>query len=314
MRLTNFDMSVLRTLQAGVELGSFAKAAAKLGRSPSAISLQLRKLEEQAGQPLFRKDGRGLTLTEAGETMLSYARRLLDLNDEAVMALHSPAIAGSVRLGLPQDFAETLLPSVLGRFTRVHPKVRVDVWVDRNAALLEGIANGSLDLALVWGEELLPNSERLADLSMAWVAPPKGFIYEPAAALPLVLFAPPCIFRQAAMSALDAAGIPWRVALTSPSLSGLWAAVSAGLGVTCRTTEGMPPTLGPLDARNSGLPILPQIGISLCMADARPAPAAARLTAILRDAVAFSLGGTIRSAESALDANSNTSPHDRSIA
>ncbi len=286
MHLPNLDMSILRTLQVGIDLGSFAKAATKLGRSPSAISLQLRKLEEQAGQPLFRKDGRGLSLTEAGETMLSYARRLLELNDEAIMALDAPAIAGWVRLGLPQDFSETSLPGVLARFIRVHPKVRVDVWVDRNLKLLEGISDGSLDLALVWDEDgQLSDGERLTELPMAWIGPSEGFGFDPPAALPLVAFGPPCIFRQAAISALDAAGIPWRLAFSSPSLSGLWAAVSAGLGVTCRTPEGMPAALAPLDVERYGLPTLPRVGVLLRTPDARPPPAVKRLAAILRDTI-----------------------------
>ncbi len=122
--LTNLDMDVLRTFVAGVDLGSFAKAAGRLGRSPSAISLQLRKLEEQTGCALFRKEGRGLVLTENGEMLVGYARRLLDLNDQALAAVRNPGVAGSVRLGLPQDFAETWLPKVLARFARLHPNVR----------------------------------------------------------------------------------------------------------------------------------------------------------------------------------------------
>ena len=114
----NLDMDVLRSFAVGIDLGSFAKAASRLGRSPSAISLQLRKLEDQVGQQLVQKHGRGLVLTEAGEMMLGYARRLLDLNDAAVSALGSPALTGSVRIGLPQDFAETWLPETLGRFAR----------------------------------------------------------------------------------------------------------------------------------------------------------------------------------------------------
>ncbi len=143
-----------------------------------------------------------------GEALLSYARRLLELNDEALMAVRGPAVAGWVRLGLPQDFAETWLPGVLARFTRVHPSVRVEARVDRNAALLDSLATGALDLALVWGDaghEL--HGQKLADLPMVWIASPEGFVRDPATALPLVMFESPCIFRQAGVAALDAAGI-----------------------------------------------------------------------------------------------------------
>jgi hypothetical protein len=126
MNKINLDLDVVRTFTTGIELGSFAKAADRLGRSTSAVSAQLKKLEEQTGAELFRKAGRGLALTEAGETMLAYGRRLLELNDEAVVAVHGVELEGWVRLGLQEDFGETLLPDVLGRFARAHPKVKID--------------------------------------------------------------------------------------------------------------------------------------------------------------------------------------------
>lgn len=287
---TNLDMDVLRTFVTGADLGTYAKAAARLGRSPSAISLQLKKLEEQTGQSLFRKQGRGLVLTDAGESLLSYARRLLELNDEALMAVRGAAIAGWVRLGLPQDFAETWLPGVLGRFTRVHPNVRVEARVDRNAGLIEDIERGRLDLALVWRE---PKSgrpdERLAELPMVWLGPAAGFVRSPSDPLPLVAFGPPCIFREAGIAALDAAKISWRLVFTSPSLSGLWAAVAAGLGITLRIPHGVPPSLAKIDARAAKLPGLPTVGIALKTAEAKPALATARLATILREAMAVSV-------------------------
>ena len=151
MSLLNFDIAFLRSYVAGIDLGSFARAADKVGRSTSAVSAQLKKLEEQAGMPLFRKDGRGLALTPAGEVLLGYARRLLELNDEAAVALRGAELEGWIRLGLQEDFGEALLPDVLGRFARAHPKVRIEAHVARNTALMEGLAMGQLDLALLWG-------------------------------------------------------------------------------------------------------------------------------------------------------------------
>jgi DNA-binding transcriptional LysR family regulator len=136
MRRTIFDLDVLRSFVTGIELGSFAKAAERLGRSTSAVSTHLQKLEEQAGTMLLRKAGRGLALTDAGETMLAYARRLLDLNDEAAAAVQGIELEGWVRLGLQEDFGETLLPEVLARFSRAHPKVRIEAHVIRNAELV----------------------------------------------------------------------------------------------------------------------------------------------------------------------------------
>ena len=151
MSMLNFDIAFLRSYVAGIELGSFVRAADKVGRSTSAVSAQLKKLEEQAGVPLFRKDGRGLALTPAGEVLLGYARRLLELNDEAAVALRGVELEGWIRLGLQEDFGEALLPEVLGRFARAHPKVRIEAHVACNTALLERLSMDQLDLALLWG-------------------------------------------------------------------------------------------------------------------------------------------------------------------
>lgn len=281
----NLDMDVLRTFVLGMDGGSFARAAQRVGRSQAAVSLQLRKLEEQSGHTLFRRQGRGLALTPAGEVLLSYARRILSLNDDALAALDGAAVAGAVRLGLVQDFAERRLPDVLGRFARTHPAVRIEVSIDRGPALVRGLEAGSLDLALLWGEAAaLPHGRPLGRPPVAWLAA-EGWEAPPDGPVPLLVIEQPCAFRAAAVAALDRAGIPWRVAVTSPSLSGLWAAALAGLGVTPRVPDGAPAGVVPA----AGLPPLPAMPLTLAAAGKDDAPAAARLRAILCDAVA---GGT----------------------
>jgi len=150
MRRTNFDMDALRSFCEGVALGSFAKAADRLGRSTSAISMQMKKLEGQAGTDLLRKSGRGLELTAAGELLLGYARRILDLNDEACAAVTGMHLDGAVRLGLQEDFGEGLLSNVLARFTRSHPDLQIEAVIARNADLIAQLQAGKLDLALAW--------------------------------------------------------------------------------------------------------------------------------------------------------------------
>ncbi|WP_235527641.1 LysR substrate-binding domain-containing protein [Burkholderia sp. Leaf177] len=281
-------MDVLRTFVTGFELGSFARAADRLGRSQSAISTQLRKLEEQIGVPLVQKSGRGLALTTAGEALLSYAKRLLELNDEAVDTIRGSDLGGWVRIGIPQDFADTFLPAVLGRFSKAHPKVRVEVQVDRSALLIEKTIKGDLDIALVWGDSGdAPNAQRLAELSISWIGRPdwggrQSLGLEP---VPLIAFAPPCSFRASGIAALDAAGIPWRLVVTSPSLSGLWAAAGAGLGITVRTTINMPGTLSALDAVATGLPPLPSVPLVLHRAESEPDAAVKKLTKIVLRAI-----------------------------
>ncbi len=292
IRPVTFDLDVLRSFVAGVELGSFGRAADRLGRSTSAVSAQLKKLEEQAGVPLLRKAGRGLTLTDAGETMLAYARRLLELNDQASVAVRGTRLQGRVRLGLQEDFGEILLPHVLGQFARAHPQVRIEARVARNAELLERVAAGELDLALAWDHDAArPHGVRLAELPLCWIGPA---VTDPAraapardadGALPLGAFEAPCLFRSRATDALDRAGIAWTAAFISPSLAGLWAAASAGLGLMVRTPLGLPAGLRVLAPGEQGLPPLPPLSLSLYHAQGRPGPVAAALADIVRRGV-----------------------------
>lgn len=287
MFLANLDMDVLRTLAVAMDVGGFARAGERLGRSQSAVSLQMRRLEERVGRQLFQRHGRSLGLTEAGEIVLSYARRILALNDEAVAAARGIAVEGSVRFGVPQDFGDSWLPGVLARFARAHPSVHIEARVDRSTQLAERVAQGALDLALVWQCGARTNATPVAQLPMVWIGP-KGYARARGDAVALALFEAPCVFRQPGLEALDAARVSWRLAFTSPSLAGLWAAVEAGLGVTVRTPLGIPPGLAVLD-RSIGLPKLPSADLSLYAAAAELPPAAARLRDILLDEVSLAL-------------------------
>lgn len=312
MRPVTFDLDVLRSFVAGVDLGSFGRAADRLGRSTSAISAQMKKLEEQAGVPLLRKAGRGLALTEAGETMLAYGRRLLELNDQAARAVQGGELSGRVRLGMQEDFGEMVLPQVLGQFARAHPKVRIEARVARNAELLERLAVGQLDLVLAWDHDArVPHAERLLDLPMRWIGPAqpthaasrhgadigtgtgtgtgsgdgnghRDRIGNRDGDVPLVAFEAPCLFRTCATDALDRAGLHWLPAFTSPSLAGLWAAVSAGLGLAVRTPLGLPAGVRALAPGEQGLPALPSIALSLYRAQAQPDSVTAALGDIVR--------------------------------
>ncbi|UEP34505.1 LysR family transcriptional regulator [Burkholderia ambifaria] len=312
----NFDVAALRSLVAGVDLGSFAKAADRVARSSSAVSAQIRKLEEQAGTPLFVKAGRGLALTDAGDAMLRYARRMIELNDEAAAAVRGVNLDGWVRVGLQEDFGEAILPDVLGRFARAHPKVRIEARVARNAELLERLDANQLDLALVWGDPASAtlvsragiDSDAIAQVPMQWIAAvgaagfgvPDGGGPADAAddgdaslramrasdePLPLVVFDRPCRFFGAATDALDRAGVPWRVAFTTPSLAGLWAAASAGLGLTVRSHYGLPASVRVLDAASFGLPELPSLPLMLLRRTSSATPTVERLARIVTQAV-----------------------------
>ncbi|WP_119271155.1 LysR substrate-binding domain-containing protein [Taklimakanibacter deserti] len=286
---TNLDMDALRSFVTGMELGSFARASDRLGRCTSAVSAQLKKLEEQAGIPLVRKSGRGLALTNGGEALLSYARRLLDLNDEAVGAVRGVELEGWIRLGLQEDFGEAMLPDVLGRFARSHPRVRIEGHVARNSALIEKIASGRLDLALAWdGGEAPAFVERIAKVPLCWLGPASDATVwhrdddEP---LPLAALEAPCMLRTIACQELDKHGLSWRLAFVSPSLGGLWAATAAALGITVRTPIGLPRGVRVLDPLAHGLPPLPSLGLVLHRADKESGPTAEHLAAIMLQAL-----------------------------
>ncbi len=289
MRLTNLDMDALRAFAMGMDAGSFAKAADRLGRSTSAISAQLKKLEEQAGVPLVRKSGRGLSLTDGGEALLSYARRMLELNDEAISAVRGVELEGWIRLGLQEDFGETVLPKVLGRFARAHPKVRIEGRIARNNELIEKIASGRLDLALAWdGGDRPAFAQKIAALPLCWLGPTDGEIgwgTGQGTPLPLASLEAPCLLRAIACDHLDRAGISWRVAFVSPSVGGLWAATAAGLGIALRTSMGHPSTVRSLDPETHGLPEMPDLGLVLHRARPELGPPGEHLAMIITQAL-----------------------------
>ncbi|WP_075216483.1 LysR substrate-binding domain-containing protein [Mongoliimonas terrestris] len=271
-----FDLDLLRTFLAIVDGGSFTRAAGRVGLTQSSVSLQIRRLERGLGKPVFVREGRAVHLTAEGEMLADAARRMLALADAIHARIGEEEVAGTVRLGTPEDFATVHLADVLARFARSHPRVALEVHCDFTVNLLDGFAKGAFDLILFKREP----QGRMDGLHvwqevLEWVAAPDLAIRvdDP---LPLVLAPPPDVYRRRAIAALDAAGRPWRIAFTSPSLAGLQAAVHAGLGVTVLPSEMVPTGLSPAGAA-LGLPALPPTEIVLRHASGDPSRAAARL-------------------------------------
>ena len=253
MVLSHIDLDALRTLVLAQDLGGFSRAAEQLGRTPSAVSLQMKRLQEDVGTTLFRRHGRKVALTEQGDIALRYARRVLDLNDEMLDTLRGASLSGRVRVGFAQDFVETVLPQALGRFSAAYPLVQLEVQIDRNLVLEDDIKNGKLDVALTLGDSEQRTATKLCEMPLSWIASPR-FVAKSREPLPLVLFSPPCLFRTRALDALQQAGRASRIVLTSPSLAGLWAAVRANLGVTARAQTGAPQDV------SFSLPSMPDLG------------------------------------------------------
>lgn len=230
------DLELLKTLVCVVDEGSFTRAANRVHRTQSTVSQQVRKLEQSVGKTLLLRDraGGNVSVTEDGELMLAYARRLLAIAGEAEQVLSAPRAPRTLRLGVPEDFDVSRLTALLARFAATHPDVRLETVSGMSSDLRAGLASSDLDLALVKREPgdgpcLAAWPERLV-----WVGG-RNRTRDPdrdGAAVPLVLFPQGCIYRKRMIYALESAGRPWHIAYHSHSLAGVQAAVAAGLGVS----------------------------------------------------------------------------------
>lgn len=226
----NLPTNMLRSFIAIVDTGSMLNASEQVFVTQSALSLQIKRLEELIQQPLFVREGRRLSLTAAGDLMLGYARRVLAIHDEALSAISAGQFSGPVRIGMVQDFADLLLTGILARFAELHPDAQISARVAGTAELQDLLERGQLDIVIGYAAPGDANAVRTAETR--WLGDETLAARE---SLPLAVLEKPCRFREAAIAALDAQGRPWRIAVESPNLTTLRAAVTAGLGVTCRT-------------------------------------------------------------------------------
>nr|WP_268821739.1 LysR substrate-binding domain-containing protein [Octadecabacter dasysiphoniae] len=283
----NFDTLVLRTFVAAAECGEFAHASRVVGRSQGAVSMQIQKLERVVDQTLFLRRKAGVSLTDAGRRFLPHAKNILDAKDHALREMAGFNVQGDVRVGIPQDFAETFLPGILGAFTRSHPSVRLTAHVDRNVDLGEAVRRGHLDLALTFGLHTAAEGQVLAEVPAVWIGP-KDYRVSVEKRVPLVAFTAPCIFREIAQNSLTSCGLGHLVSMNSTSLQGLWTGVNAGLGIAVRTPIQLPPHLTVLGAE-AGLPPLPSVKIRLHHAEHTASEAMVRLKNILKEEIAAHL-------------------------
>lgn len=253
---SNLDLDLVRTFVTICEAGNFSRAAERVGRTPSAVSLQVKRLEDRLGRALFLRHPRTVAPTADGEALLGLGRRLLALNDEVVAFFDAPPMEGRVRFGAPNDSGFFALPAMLRRFAATHPQVEVDVRLDASRLLREACAEGSLDLVLHTGHAASNrDAQVIHSEDLAWIGLGGGLAAE-RRPLPLALCDSGCAWRAMALDALDQAGIPYRVAYTSEHCLGQIAAVEADLAVAplpvsaaqqpfCRLS-GLPP-LGSYD-------------------------------------------------------------------
>lgn len=248
--VVNLPTDLLRSFAAIVDAGSMLKATERVFVTQSALSLQMKRLEDLVQTALFHREGRRLSLTPAGENLLGHARDILDANDRAVMALTGDVLAGPARIGLVDDFAETLLSGVLADFSEIHPETNVQVRVAGSAELLDLMQSGQLDVLLCLSAGDDPAAIRTQP--MRWLGKPELAKQD---VIPLAVLERRCRFRDAALAALDRAGRPYRIVLETPNLSALRAAVESGVGITCRTTHVIDSVIG----AKLALPSLPHV-------------------------------------------------------
>jgi DNA-binding transcriptional LysR family regulator len=268
------DLDLLKTLVCVVDERSFTRAAERVHRTQSTVSQQILRLEDNVGQLLLLRDrtGKNVTPTEHGEMLAAYARRLLAIAQEAEEALASPAVAAPLRLGVPEDFDARRLTAILSGYQATAPQVRLDTVSGMSADLQRGLAAGTIDMALLKREPGSGPCLACWPESLVWVAGAQALPVGDG--VPLALFPQGCIYRLRAIRALEKAGKRWRIAFGSHSLSGIQAAVSAGLGISVLPSSALLAehrVLGPAD----GFAALPASELAL-VAAALPLGAAQR--------------------------------------
>ncbi|GHC17563.1 LysR substrate-binding domain-containing protein [Aidingimonas halophila] len=226
------DTEVLRTFVTIAESGSFTRAARQVFRTPSALSMQIKRLEDTLGQTLFVRESRQVRLTPEGEVLLGYGRRLLKLNEEAVTQFLAPSLEGRVGFGTSDDVGTRILPNVLAQFARTHPAVQVDVVVGSSVNMLSRLDDGELDLVLVTAGNVgqPARGERVHSEPLVWVGRDGGLAAQ-RSPLPVALAHHGCAWRGMALDALDRAGIDYRIAYTCEHCAGQEAAMLADLAV-----------------------------------------------------------------------------------
>jgi DNA-binding transcriptional LysR family regulator len=258
----SIPIELLRTFIAIADTGSFSLAADQISRTQSAVSMQIKRLEELLEKSLIHRDSRNLQLTSDGVTLLQFARRILKLNEEALSLLKRPELKGWVSIGLPDDYAARFLPEILANFSRTHPRVQVKVTCEPSNILLERIRKKDIDLAIVTSPA--PEAENgilLRQDPIVWVTSERHCQHE-ITPLPLALFSGTCYCRNWILSALDKAGVEHRIAYTSPSIMGLQAAVTAGLAVSAISQSIVWPGIRQLSPEQ-GFPSLPNAYLML---------------------------------------------------
>jgi DNA-binding transcriptional LysR family regulator len=282
--IPNLDVDLLKTFIAIAETGGFTRAADEVNKTQGAVSMQMRRLEDILGRPVFQREGRQNRLTADGQRLLDYARRIVRLNDEVVVTFSKPELTGVVRFGVPDDYADTLLPEFMARFARTHPLVQVDVDCLDSAALTAQAKEGKMDVVLISAEAGTPGIELLRREPLVWVSSVRHCVHE-TEVVPLAVAQVGCAWRENIFQQLDSWNHRYRIAYASLNSSAIKAAVLSGLAVAALPRVSVTPGMRIL-SEAEGFPPLMNIEIGLVFAPGKPNPAVEALAKHIRDSLA----------------------------
>lgn len=275
------DIDQLHTFVAIVDTGSFTRAAGQVHKTQSAVSMQMRRLEERLGKQLFVKDGRTNRLTEDGERLLGYARRMIRLNNETVAAFDENSLEGSIRIGTPDDYADRYMPDIIARFAKSNPNVELFIDCEPSADLAEKLGRGELDIALVTHNPRERVSEVVRTEPLCWVTSTNHHAHENTP-VPLAVGRRNCTWRRLACSALDTVGRDYQILFTSWSATVVASAVLAGMAVSLLPESAVRPGMRILSPAD-GFPALAPIQIGIMR---RPGMSASLMNAVTEHIVA----------------------------
>ena len=289
MNLISLDIRVLRSLLAVIESGSVTEAARRLGRTQPAITLQLQRLEELIGKPLFTHEGRRMSLTPDGETVVTYARSILRLHDELLARMLSPDIQGDVVLGTPDLYAAFMLPDILAVFRRAFPHIKIELRCSLSTPLVQMVQKRQVDIALVTRMNDFTGGQVVRREQLLWMTGAASDAHNENP-VPLALLPPGNIYRDYAIECLERIGRRWRVACESESVSGLQAAAFSGMAVTVLGQSALVGGMRQLSA-DDGFPPLPKVDLLLYKAHGLASAAAHELHDYLAHYLGLEQGG-----------------------
>lgn len=267
--MATLDILLLRSFVAVARAGSFRAAAERVGRTQSAVSLQMKRLEDITGERLFHRTGSGVTLTVSGERLMVGAERILSAHDETLASIRAKGLQGAIAFGCPEDYLTAFFPDLLRRYGRDNPEVEVEIVCAPTVALRPMLQRRHIDLAIVSVPGSAPAEEIFRRETLAWIAnsPEPELLTAPF--LPLALSSPETLDHRTAKSALEEAGLPYRITHASDGFAGLLAIARSGLAISVVARSAVPKDLHIVE---TGLPALPEIGMSIAYASTRPTP------------------------------------------